>query len=67
MGPTPRQVAEAARRIPVMPTPKRAPYRSKQRYICQFCGYDGIGWKDRGDLCPKCGRRYDYVFAQDSP
>ena len=45
----------------------RAPYRSKQRYICQFCGYDGTGWKNKGDECPKCGRNYDYILAQDSP
>jgi len=33
---------------------------------CQFCGYDGGGWLDNEQTCPACGKKYDYLLAQDS-
>ena len=35
-------------------------------YRCQFCGYFGKGWKSGGYSCPRCGKHYDWVAAQDS-
>ena len=37
-----------------------------QAYQCQFCGYFGRGWKGGGYICPKCGKHYDWITAQDS-
>ena len=38
-------------------------------YRCQFCGETSPvkKWKRGGDECPKCGRIYDAVLAQDEP
>jgi hypothetical protein len=35
-------------------------------YICQFCGRESPpkSWKD--NKCPKCGREYSWLLAQDS-
>lgn len=38
---------------------------SRQKIRCQFCGYFGKGWKKGGDQCPKCGRMYSWLAAQD--
>lgn len=35
-------------------------------YRCQFCGYFGPGWSKDGTACPKCGKTYDCLLAQDS-
>jgi len=35
-------------------------------YRCQFCGYEGKGWLEGSFVCPKCGRKYDALLAQDS-
>jgi len=38
-------------------------------YRCQFCGTTSPvkKWKRKGEECPKCGRIYDAVLAQDEP
>ena len=33
---------------------------------CQFCGYVGKGWLNKGMTCPKCSKDYDWLLAQDS-
>ena len=35
---------------------------------CQFCGLHSLRkeWKDGGQVCPKCGARYNWILAQDS-
>ena len=35
-------------------------------YICQFCGYKGKGWLNKGQTCPKCGKKHAWQLAQDS-
>jgi DNA-directed RNA polymerase subunit RPC12/RpoP len=37
-------------------------------YKCQFCGEESPKkeWKEEGQVCPKCGKKYDYQLAQDS-
>ena len=39
---------------------------NKEKWRCQFCGQITISedWQD--DKCPKCGRKYDTILAQDS-
>lgn len=34
-------------------------------YRCQHCGYEGPGWLDKGQECPECHGKYDYLMAQD--
>jgi predicted RNA-binding Zn-ribbon protein involved in translation (DUF1610 family) len=46
-------------------TDKDKPRRKKPIYVCQFCGYEGSGFKNGGFDCPKCGRTYDAILAQD--
>ncbi len=40
----------------------------KSEYRCQFCGEHSPveAWKKNHDDCPKCGRAYDWMLAQDS-
>lgn len=35
-------------------------------YKCQFCGYVGGGWFKNGMVCPKCGKAYEWILAQDT-
>jgi Zn finger protein HypA/HybF involved in hydrogenase expression len=35
-------------------------------YRCQFCGKESPRPKWKKDKCPKCGRKYDCILAQDS-
>lgn len=37
-------------------------------YQCQSCGKASAvaEWKGDGDICPKCGRKYDAIVAQDA-
>ena len=45
------------------------PIAAKTRggYVCQFCGERSPvrEWQKRKDACPKCGRVYDAILAQD--
>jgi hypothetical protein len=36
-------------------------------YICQFCEKESLvkAWTDNGDNCPKCGKAYDPMLAQE--
>ena len=34
-------------------------------YRCQFCGQDSAVEEWRSDECPKCGRKYDAMLAQE--
>jgi len=40
----------------------------EETYRCQFCGKSSIvsEWGNGGDDCPKCGKTYDWMLAQDS-
>jgi len=40
--------------------------KDKRIYKCQFCEYEGDGWLNDGQTCPKCGKNYDWLLAQDS-
>lgn len=35
-------------------------------YRCQFCGAETPARDWKQDKCPKCGRAYDAILAQDS-
>lgn len=37
-------------------------------YKCQFCGEESPikEWGKDGQTCPKCGKKYDWMLAQDS-
>ena len=41
--------------------------RTARGYRCQFCERTSPvkEWKGGGDICPKCGRKYDYLLAQE--
>jgi len=41
---------------------------SVRSYKCQFCGQDSPAdeWRHGGQTCPKCGRDYSWLLAQDS-
>ena len=41
--------------------------RQDRGYRCQFCGETSPvkKWKSSGEECPKCGRIYDYMLAQE--
>jgi rRNA maturation endonuclease Nob1 len=43
------------------PTPKEV-----ETYRCQFCEKESPVTKWTKDRCPKCGRVYDVLLAQDS-
>ena len=45
--------------------PSETQLREKSVYCCQFCGTDSLikDWKN--DRCPKCGRQYDAMLAQE--
>jgi len=47
-----------------MPAPKE---RKQPTYRCQFCTAESPTkeWKAKNDHCPKCGRAYDALLAQD--
>ena len=32
---------------------------------CQFCGYEGNGWKSAEQVCPRCGGKYNAMLAQE--
>ncbi len=40
--------------------------RENEILKCQFCGYEGKGWLNKGQTCPKYGKNYDWQLAQDS-
>jgi len=42
--------------------------RATGGYRCQFCGETSPvkEWKNQGATCPKCGRDYDWLLAQES-
>ncbi len=42
------------------------PNKNDPIYKCQFCSYEGSGWLNKGQTCPKCGKDYDWQLAQDS-
>jgi Zn finger protein HypA/HybF involved in hydrogenase expression len=35
-------------------------------YRCQFCGEETAEAEWKEDICPKCGKKYDFLLAQDS-
>lgn len=35
-------------------------------YCCQFCNEDSPIAEWIADICPKCGKKYDAILAQDS-
>ena len=39
--------------------------REMETYRCQFCGQESPKkeWKDKGQTCPKCDRKYDWMLA----
>ncbi len=37
-----------------------------ETYRCQFCGESSPQKDWVEDACPLCGRKYDYILAQDS-
>ena len=45
---------------------KRRKNRKGAIYKCQFCDYEGDGWLEKGQKCPKCGKKYDWLLAQES-
>jgi Zn finger protein HypA/HybF involved in hydrogenase expression len=44
------------------------PKKQTEMYRCQFCGQESQAkeWKARKDKCPKCGREYDAMLAQET-
>lgn len=40
--------------------------RTDEIYRCQFCEAETPAKKWKQDKCPKCGRAYDVLLAQDS-
>jgi Zn finger protein HypA/HybF involved in hydrogenase expression len=36
-----------------------------QKYRCQFCEQHSPAKEWKKDCCPKCGREYDPILAQD--
>lgn len=38
----------------------------KITYICQFCAKETPAKDWIADKCPKCGRQYNWMIAQDS-
>lgn len=50
-----------------MASTKKTRPKKPSGYICQFCGQRSPAreWKKNKDVCPKCGKKYDYVMAMD--
>lgn len=43
------------------------PKRREEAWRCQFCDQFSpmLSWLKQGTLCPKCGREYDPILAQE--